>query len=122
MPTEARTHHNLAIVLGRAGRGAAALPHSVEAERLKPTEPPFAYNHGVALFRLGRVDEAIARYAATLRLRSDYTDARFNLAAALASGRASPRPCPTTRRRCAGTRRLRVAYDEGRRPGRGRRR
>jgi Flp pilus assembly protein TadD len=26
-PTEARTHHNLAIALGCAGRGAAGLPH-----------------------------------------------------------------------------------------------
>jgi Flp pilus assembly protein TadD len=27
VPTEARTHHNLSIVLGRADRGAAALSH-----------------------------------------------------------------------------------------------
>lgn len=82
MPTEARTHHHLAIALGRAGRGAAALPHYAEAERLKPTDPPFAYNHGVALVRLGRGDEAIARAEATLRLRPDYADAHFNRAAA----------------------------------------
>jgi len=70
-----------------AGKGmhAKALDLYAEAERLYPGLPDVHYNAGVSLQRLGRADEAIAKYRLAVSLDPNLVVARGNLASTLAA-------------------------------------
>src|SRR5690606_32533764 len=46
----------------------------------QPDNPRARLNYGTALSDVNRVDEAMAQFEAALSLKSDYTDAEYNMA------------------------------------------
>jgi adenylate cyclase len=61
-PSTAQSHFALAFLLTHWGEPEAALAHFERAERLSPHDPhiwTFFHNHALALYRLGRLDEAV---------------------------------------------------------------
>ncbi|MGH7789838.1 MAG: tetratricopeptide repeat protein [Candidatus Binatia bacterium] len=83
-PTSAEAQHHLGAALGMGGRVDEGLPHLAEAARLAPADAEIQNHWGVALTVAGRPGDAVAHFTEALRLRSDYSDARDNLARALA--------------------------------------
>jgi len=76
--------NNLGMVLAGEGKLDEAIPHYLEALRIKPDYADAHNNLGVALADEGKLDEAIVHYSAALRIKPDYSDAHNNLGAALA--------------------------------------
>jgi len=69
-PSAAQSHFALAFLLAHWGEPEAALAHFERAERLSPHDPhiwTFFHNHGLALYRLGRYDEAEAEFRKAIR-------------------------------------------------------
>jgi tetratricopeptide (TPR) repeat protein len=83
-PASHRAHNNLGHALAKRGRFAEAVPHYVEALRLKPDYAEAHNNLGYALADQDRVREAIAHYSEALRVLPDYAEAHNNLGVALA--------------------------------------
>ncbi|MET0246047.1 MAG: tetratricopeptide repeat protein [Sphingomonas sp.] len=68
-PDHVPTRHNLAVALRLAGRAAEALPLFERCRAADPATPEIAYNHGHCLQDLGRIDDAVTAYGATIALR-----------------------------------------------------
>ncbi len=68
-PGYADAHNDLGAVLGKLGLPAEALPHYLEARRLKSDDPDIRANLGGALVAAGKPDAAIGEFAAALALR-----------------------------------------------------
>jgi tetratricopeptide (TPR) repeat protein len=81
-PDYAEAHNNLGVALTAQGRNDEAIRHLRAAVRLGPTLPAPHNNLGVVLARDGRLEEAVRHFSEALRLRSDYAEARKNLAVA----------------------------------------
>jgi tetratricopeptide (TPR) repeat protein len=82
-PGYASAHYNLAAVLLEKGEVEAAIGHYEAAVRLKP-DTEMLNNLGSAYATAGRLDEAVDRYLATLRLDPSFSLALDNLGAVLA--------------------------------------
>jgi tetratricopeptide (TPR) repeat protein len=78
-----RAENNLGLLLSREGRPAEAIPHFVEALRIKPDFAEAHNNLGFALADQGRTREAIAHYTEAVRLIPAYVEAHNNLGVAL---------------------------------------
>ena len=76
-------HGNLGGLLAGTGRLQEAIPHFVEALRLKPDYPQARVSLGSALASQGRLGEARAQFEEALRLRPDFADGHYNLALVL---------------------------------------
>jgi Flp pilus assembly protein TadD len=79
--------NNLASVLLAEGREAEALPWLDEVLSAHPRFVPARINRGVALARLGRLEEAMKDYREALRLDPGNPDATYNLERAKERGR-----------------------------------
>ena len=71
---------NLGRILHEQGSTAAAEQHYRAACESAPDHETAAFNLGVALEDLGRIDDAIAAYTKALALDPDNADAHYNLA------------------------------------------
>ncbi|HEX4635531.1 MAG TPA: tetratricopeptide repeat protein [Rhizomicrobium sp.] len=65
------------------GRIGEAVPLFQQAVKAAPREPTFAFNLGLALSRLGRMDEAETALRTTLKYNADFVQAHFELGALL---------------------------------------
>jgi len=79
-PRHADAYTNLGFLLCQAGRFAQALALCAQGVLCCPDAPLIHYNRAVALEALGRVDDAIAGYLASLALDAGLADAHQNLA------------------------------------------
>jgi len=85
----AATHHNEAIRLAALGNLPEAIKHFHAAVQLRPTEPVWQFNYGLAFQHLKQLPNAIAAYRTAVQLKPDFFDAWSNLSAALkAAGQA----------------------------------
>lgn len=75
----ARTHYNLAVVLGALGREAEALREYEYAARLDPADADICNNLGFALARAGDLPRAERCFRAALARCPDHAAAHFNL-------------------------------------------
>lgn len=73
----------LAEMLLREGDATGSLDSYAEALRLRPQNAEALVNYGVALTRVGRLEEAVQQYRAAVRLRPDMPKAYMNLGNAL---------------------------------------
>lgn len=71
---------NLGGLLAGSGRLPEAIPHLVEALRLRPDYPQAHVSLGSALASQGRLEEARAQFEEALRLRPDFAEGHYNLA------------------------------------------
>ncbi|MBM3835244.1 MAG: tetratricopeptide repeat protein [Verrucomicrobia bacterium] len=84
---DADFHQEEAIRLASAGKLAEAIGHFETAARLRPDNPIWHFNCGLAWQQLNQLPNAIAAYQAALSRKPDFFDAWSNLCAALkASG------------------------------------
>jgi Flp pilus assembly protein TadD len=74
---------NLGGLLANTGRLPEAIPHFVEALRLRPDYPQARVSLGSALASTGHLDAARAQFEEALRLRPDFADGHYNLALVL---------------------------------------
>ena len=72
-------HDNLGEALVKERRLDEAVPHFIEAVRIRPTSVEAHNNLGAALFATGRIDEARAEFAELVRQKPDYARAHNNL-------------------------------------------
>jgi tetratricopeptide (TPR) repeat protein len=79
-PGSAATHDNLAMTLLKLGDAGAAHRNLLEAIRLAPADAKFQYHMGLVLGAQGKLDEAIDRFRAALRLQPDWPGALTTLA------------------------------------------
>jgi Flp pilus assembly protein TadD len=79
-PSCAKAHENLAKLLFQSGRAAEALAYFDRAATLMPDDAGLHFNHGIALSREGRLDEAIAAVRRGLDLRPRHVRAQALLA------------------------------------------
>jgi Flp pilus assembly protein TadD len=82
-PRSAKVHHNLAVVLDRAGRDTEAAIHYREALRLYPPYDDAAFGLALQYARKGLTGGAIDWYRKTLAINSRHADANNNLCGAL---------------------------------------
>ena len=97
------TGANLANLLVRLNQHSEGLQMYGELLQKEPTNALFHCNYGVALYFLGRDDEAITHFEQALAYHPDLKDAKDNLAAArarkagaAASSQPPPQPAPAT--------------------------
>lgn len=83
-PNDATARMNLGAILLSRLDPQGAVTELREAARLEPGRPEVHNMLGLGLTAVGRYAEAIAQFETALKLREDYSSARFNLAAALA--------------------------------------
>ena len=76
-------HNQLGLALYRRGDAADALPHYLEAVRIRPGLAEAHNNLGGAFAALDRIDEAIEHYRKALELKPAYPEALLNLGVAL---------------------------------------
>jgi tetratricopeptide (TPR) repeat protein len=74
--------NNLGSALFDAGRSAEAIPHFLEAIKLRPGHANAHYNVGVALLGLSRWAEAADHFRIAMHVTPDDTDTMLNLGAA----------------------------------------
>ena len=85
-PGSALVHNNLGVMLMSSGREAEAIPAFQAAVRLKPTDPDYHVNLGLALAQMpGRMTDAIAEYQTALRINPRLAAAHLNLGLAFTS-------------------------------------
>jgi tetratricopeptide (TPR) repeat protein len=81
-PAFAEAHHSLASILAdQPGRLEAAMDHLRDAIKAKPEMVEAHNDLGVALYRSGKTDDAIAEFKITVAIRPGYADAHSNLGA-----------------------------------------
>ena len=71
---------NLGLCRARQGRQAEAGDLFEQSLKIRPTSP-VEYNLGYLLAQQGQLEEAVAHYAAALRLRPEFVEAWYNLGA-----------------------------------------
>ena len=76
-------HYNLGNVLAKKGRIDEAIPHYLQALKIKPEFADAHNNLANAQSRQGRTDDAIFHYLEALRIKPDYEGAHYNLGVAL---------------------------------------
>lgn len=79
-PAHAPAHHNLGSVLHRMDRAEESLNALTRAQTLGVSGFEIAFNRGMALLQLYRIDEAEAAFAEAVRLQPLHGDAQVNLA------------------------------------------
>jgi tetratricopeptide (TPR) repeat protein len=82
-PSDATTHLNLGITLGKLNRQSEARFHYAEAARLDPNLAEAHARLGLELGRQGDNTEALEHFSEAVRLKPDYLEARLNLGIAL---------------------------------------
>ena len=82
-------HTNLANALTTAGRHADAEIKYKEILSNDPNNPVMVNNYGIALYKQGKMDEAIAQFRRTLEIAPNLKDASDNLASALGNNNGS---------------------------------
>ena len=82
-PRHADSLHLLGVVAHAEGGHAQAVDLIGKAIAINAGEAPYHSNLGTALWKLGRLDAAVASYRRALELRPDYAKAHFNLATVL---------------------------------------
>ena len=75
--------YNLALVLGKRGSQAEALPLLVELTTLRPRDTDFLFARGHALFLMARFDEASEQFRLVLALAENHQRAAFSLGRSL---------------------------------------
>ena len=75
--------HLLGVIAHQVGKHDLAIQNIGQAIRLRPSEPAFHNNLGLALKAQGRLAEAVTQYQEALCLRPDYVEAHNNQGAAL---------------------------------------
>jgi len=81
-PLNYETLNNVAILYIKLQAFEKALPILKEAISHNPGSPEMNLNLGIALFNLGKIQEAIDEYSNALTLNPSYIDAHFNIATA----------------------------------------
>lgn len=79
-PTDALSRDTMGCVYARLGNHAAALPHFIEAVRLRPANTEYRYNLAVTLNFLGQVSEAEAALEALIAMAPGHARAHHLLA------------------------------------------
>jgi tetratricopeptide (TPR) repeat protein len=74
---------NLGSLLAGTGRLEEAMPHFVEALRIKPDYPQARVSLGSALANTGHLPEALVQFQEAVRIRPNFAEARYNLGLAL---------------------------------------
>jgi tetratricopeptide (TPR) repeat protein len=72
-------HNNLAGVLLAQGNNTEAVPHVLEALRIKPDFADAQINLGVILVRQGKLNEAASYFMEALRIDPDFAEAQYDL-------------------------------------------
>jgi tetratricopeptide (TPR) repeat protein len=79
-PNSALVHNNLGVMLMSSGRESEAVTAFDAAVRLKPDDPDYRVNLGLALAQIpGRITDAIVQYQAALRAAPNLAAAHLNL-------------------------------------------
>jgi protein O-mannosyl-transferase len=76
---------NLGSLLAGTGRLQEAIPHFVEALRIKPDYPQARVSLGSALANTGHLPEALAQFEEAARIRPNFAEGRYNLGLALSA-------------------------------------
>lgn len=95
----AEKHHARALWLLAAGRAAEAAAEAEQAVRLRP-DPAFRRDHGVALVKAGRWEEAVAVLEPLARAELEAADPRYWLGLALAGAGRLPEAAQALREAC----------------------
>ena len=82
-PRHADSLHLLGVVAHTEGRHAQAVDLIGKAIAIDGSAAPYHSNLGTALWKLDRLEDAVASYRRALELRPDYAQALFNLATVL---------------------------------------
>ncbi len=77
-------HFGLGLYYDRQGDPGKAVDHYAQAIRILPTQPDYLNNMGNSLAKLGRTEEAAARYREAIALQDDNALSHFNYAWLLA--------------------------------------
>jgi len=72
-------HNNLASVLLEQGETTEAIPHVLDALRIKPDFVDARIDLGVILVRQGRLDEAVSCFVEALRIDPNLAEAQYDL-------------------------------------------
>jgi tetratricopeptide (TPR) repeat protein len=81
-----RARYNLGFALTNDGQPREALPHLLEAVRLRPDDPTLHNGLGLAFYRLRRLGDATEAFEEALRLDPAHTEAHSNLGLVLLAG------------------------------------
>jgi protein O-mannosyl-transferase len=76
---------NLGSLLAGTGRLQEAIPHFVEALRIKPDYPQARVSLGSALANTGHLPEALTQFEEAVRIRPNFAEGRYNLGLALSA-------------------------------------
>lgn len=79
----ATLHHDEGIRLASLGNLAEAIKHFHAAVQMRPDDPVWQFNYGLAFQHLKQLPNAIAAYRKAVQLKPDFFDAWSNLSAAL---------------------------------------
>lgn len=78
-PMAGHAHHGLGLIRARGDELDKALPHFVQAVRLRPTDIAMRNDLGFALMKMGRLQDAHLQLATALELAPENTRALHNL-------------------------------------------
>src|SRR5262245_35084880 len=79
-PNEHRIVHLLGLIAHQRGEHARALELIDKAIAADPNGADYHSNRGTVLMAMNRLDEAVAEFNRALELKSDFAEARLNLA------------------------------------------
>jgi len=80
---QATAHHDEGIRLASMGNLAEAIKHFHAAVQMRPDDPIWQFNYGLAFQHLKQLPNAITAYRTAVQLKPDFFDAWSNLSAAL---------------------------------------
>jgi Tfp pilus assembly protein PilF len=83
-PDRIDIHLNLGTALTSSGKFEEAKKEYEKIFLLQPANAVACNDFGVVLYRLGKLDDAIAQFRQAVQINPDYTDAKNNLNAVLA--------------------------------------
>jgi tetratricopeptide (TPR) repeat protein len=82
-PQDPTLLHAYGVLRHQRGDSEGALPFLAQAAHLAPNTPEHHFNHGLALFRLARFDQAAAAFTHATRLKPDWPQPYYDLGNAL---------------------------------------